>query len=70
MQAFRQAGSLAGGSPKPPGRSDRRAVREGSVVGVTNPKAYILFGAVLPQFVDRSAGHVPVQMLLLAWCRS
>jgi threonine/homoserine/homoserine lactone efflux protein len=49
-----------------PGRSDRRAVREGFVVGVTNPKAYILFGAVLPQFVDRAAGHVPVQMLLLA----
>jgi threonine/homoserine/homoserine lactone efflux protein len=25
-----------------------------------------LFGAVLPQFVDRSAGAVPVQMLILA----
>jgi threonine/homoserine/homoserine lactone efflux protein len=36
------------------------------VVGVTNPKAYILFGAILPQFVNRGAGHVPAQMLLLA----
>jgi len=35
-------------------------------VGLTNPKALILFGAVLPQFVDRAAGHVPVQMLLLS----
>ena len=61
------AASLAGAfATDAPGRSDRRAVREGFVVGVTNPKAYILFGAVLPQFVDRAAGHVPVQMLLLA----
>jgi threonine/homoserine/homoserine lactone efflux protein len=36
------------------------------VVGVTNPKAVILFAAVLPQFVDRAAGHIPVQMLLLS----
>ena len=47
-----------------PGR--RRAARQGFLVGVTNPKALILFGAVLPQFVDRAAGRVPVQMLLLA----
>jgi threonine/homoserine/homoserine lactone efflux protein len=33
---------------------------------VTNPKSYILFGAILPQFVSRSAGDVPLQMLLLA----
>lgn len=46
-------------------RRDRSAVREGFLVGVTNPKAFILFGAVLPQFVNR-AGDVPVQMLLLA----
>jgi threonine/homoserine/homoserine lactone efflux protein len=43
-----------------------RAARDGAVVGITNPKAYILFGAILPQFVNRSAGHVPEQMLLLA----
>jgi threonine/homoserine/homoserine lactone efflux protein len=67
VQAFRRRTSLAGAfAADAPGRSDRRAVREGFVVGVTNPKAYILFGAVLPQFVDRGAGHVPVQMLLLA----
>jgi threonine/homoserine/homoserine lactone efflux protein len=39
---------------------------EGFVVGVANPKAVILFAAVLPQFVNRRAGHVPVQMLLLS----
>lgn len=41
------------------------AVRQGFVVGVTNPKAFMIFAAVLPQFVDRGLGHVPVQMLLL-----
>jgi threonine/homoserine/homoserine lactone efflux protein len=43
----------------------RRAMRQGYVVGVTNPKAYMILAAVLPQFVDRSAGHVQVQLLLL-----
>lgn len=43
-----------------------RAVLQGFVVGVANPKALIMFGAVLPQFVDRAAGDVPAQMLLLA----
>jgi len=50
------------GEPK----SGWRAALDGAVVGITNPKAYILFGAILPQFVNRSAGHVPQQMLLLA----
>lgn len=39
--------------------------RQGVLVGVTNPKAMVFFAAVLPQFVDRGAGHVPVQMLAL-----
>jgi threonine/homoserine/homoserine lactone efflux protein len=43
-----------------------RAVRQGFLVGVANPKALIMFGAVLPQFVDRTAGNVPAQMLLFA----
>jgi threonine/homoserine/homoserine lactone efflux protein len=43
----------------------QRMLREGFVVGVTNPKAVILLTAVLPQFVDRSAGHVQLQFLLL-----
>jgi threonine/homoserine/homoserine lactone efflux protein len=67
LQAFRRRGKLADAfSTPPPPRTDRRAVREGFIVGVTNPKALILFGAVLPQFVNRSAGDVPVQMLVLA----
>lgn len=52
----------AAAEPRPP----RSAVREGFLVGATNPKALILFGAILPQFVNRAAGHVQIQMLLLA----
>jgi threonine/homoserine/homoserine lactone efflux protein len=47
-------------------REGWRALRDGVVVGITNPKSYILFGAILPQFVNRGAGDVPGQMLLLA----
>jgi threonine/homoserine/homoserine lactone efflux protein len=43
-----------------------RALRDGLIVGVTNPKTFILFGAILPQFVSRGEGNVPAQMLLLA----
>jgi threonine/homoserine/homoserine lactone efflux protein len=42
-----------------------RAIRQGYVVGATNPKGYIMLAAVLPQFVDRSSGHVQAQMLVL-----
>jgi threonine/homoserine/homoserine lactone efflux protein len=43
----------------------RTALRQGFVVGVSNPKAYMIFAAVLPQFLDRGAGHLQAQMLLL-----
>ncbi len=49
-----------------PPRSELRAVGEGFVVGITNPKAFILFAALLPPFVDRAAGHVQVQMIVLS----
>jgi threonine/homoserine/homoserine lactone efflux protein len=46
-------------------RGTQRMLREGFIVGVTNPKAVIMMTAVLPQFIDRSAGHVQPQFLLL-----
>lgn len=67
VQAIRHRKSLSAAfSTAAAPRGTFRAVREGFTVGVTNPKAFILFGAVLPQFVNRAAGHVPEQMLLLA----
>ena len=67
IRAMRQRHSLASAfatAPQPP--RQHKAVLEGFVVGVANPKAIILFAAILPQFVNRTAGHVPVQMLLLS----
>ncbi len=43
-----------------------RTIRDGFVVGFANPKAIVFFGAILPQFVNRQAGHVPLQMAVLA----
>jgi threonine/homoserine/homoserine lactone efflux protein len=43
----------------------RRIVREGFFVGATNPKGVIIFTAVLPQFIDRSQGHVTAQLAAL-----
>jgi threonine/homoserine/homoserine lactone efflux protein len=42
-----------------------RILREGFVVGVTNPKSVILFTAILPQFVDRARGHTSLQLMVL-----
>ena len=66
VQAVRHRGSLARALEAGAERKTlRRILRDGFIVGATNPKAIIFFVAVLPQFVDRSAGHVPAQMLLL-----
>jgi threonine/homoserine/homoserine lactone efflux protein len=67
VQAWRYAGhGIAAADPAVAPRSSWRAVRTGVVVGVTNPKAFIIFAAILPQFVDRTAGSVPAQLLVLA----
>ena len=67
FRAVRQRGGLASAfAAAPPPRRSRRAVLEGFVVAVANPKAVILFAAVLPEFVNRQAGHVPLQMLQLS----
>jgi threonine/homoserine/homoserine lactone efflux protein len=67
IHAIRHRNSLADAfSVALPPREGWRALRDGVVVGITNPKAYILFGAILPQFVNRGYGHVPEQMLVLA----
>lgn len=46
-------------------KSSRRIVREGFVVGITNPKGIVFWTAILPQFIDPDRAAAPVQMLLL-----
>jgi threonine/homoserine/homoserine lactone efflux protein len=41
------------------------AFRQGFVVGVSNPKGFMIFAALLPQFVDRSGGSLTAQLLIL-----
>jgi threonine/homoserine/homoserine lactone efflux protein len=46
-------------------KSAARIVLDGFTVGATNPKVIVFFAAILPQFTDRQAGHVPVQIVVL-----
>ncbi|MET9606186.1 LysE family translocator [Streptomyces sp. NPDC006512] len=67
VKAWRQRGALhaAVTGDAPAAHGSLRTLGEGFVVGVANPKTMVFFAAVLPQFVDRAAGHVPAQMLVL-----
>ncbi len=47
------------------GRRLRRSFAQGVVVNVLNPKTALFFLAFLPQFVDRDAGSVAAQLLVL-----
>jgi threonine/homoserine/homoserine lactone efflux protein len=42
-----------------------RLMLDGFLVGVTNPKVVVFFAAMLPQFVGRQAGNVPLQIIVL-----
>jgi len=61
----RRAHAEALASPDAARPSAGRAVRQGFVVGVANPKAVVFFVAVFPRFVEPSLGHVTVQLLVL-----
>lgn len=66
IQALRRRHSLAAALHSGPGTtSNRRILRDGLLVGVTNPKSIVFLTAVLPQFINRSAGQVPLQLLAL-----
>jgi threonine/homoserine/homoserine lactone efflux protein len=54
-----------GDEPRRRDASSWRVLRQGFVVGVTNPKTVVFFVAVLPQFVDVHASDVPLQMMVL-----
>jgi threonine/homoserine/homoserine lactone efflux protein len=66
VQSFRHRRSLLGAldAPVEP-KLLRRILADGFLVGIFNPKVIVFFMAVLPQFVDRSAGAVSLQLLTL-----
>ncbi|MCX4638474.1 LysE family translocator [Streptomyces sp. P9-2B-2] len=68
VQAFRHRKQMRAADMEAPAgerRGDLRTVLDGLFVGITNPKGIVFFAAVLPQFVNHSAGHVPLQMMVL-----
>ncbi|MCL5501224.1 LysE family translocator [Escherichia coli] len=62
--AFR-AKPTAAKSSTGPVREGARLYLRGIVMNITNPKVSIFFLAFLPQFVDKQAGHVTLQMFAL-----
>ncbi|HUB05297.1 MAG TPA: LysE family translocator [Solirubrobacteraceae bacterium] len=66
VRTFRRRRSLAAALATPVrAGSDRRSFLEGFTVGATNPKTVVFLAAILPQFVDRAAGNVGAQILVL-----
>jgi threonine/homoserine/homoserine lactone efflux protein len=61
----RREGTDVGAAPGARVASSWTTLRQGFVVGATNPKTIVFFVAALPQFVDFHAGAVPLQMLVL-----
>jgi len=66
VQAIRHRHSLAAAlSQQVERKTTARIVIDGFTVGLTNPKVIVFFSAILPQFVDRQAGNVPAQIIML-----
>jgi threonine/homoserine/homoserine lactone efflux protein len=47
---------------RPAPRALWRVYGEAVIVGVSNPKSIVFFVAILPQFVDRGTGSLPLQL--------
>ncbi|MGW5877032.1 LysE family translocator [Nocardiopsis terrae] len=66
VQAIRHRNARTGADEAAvPRTPPSRVLREGFVVGATNPKTVVFLSAVLPQFVSYGAGAIPVQLALL-----
>lgn len=65
IQAIRQRKGHSAARDVSRSASTLRILREGFIVGATNPKSVVFFVAVLPQFVDHAAGAIPLQLAVL-----
>ena len=65
MQAIRHREDAVEAAVRPTSTATRRVLRQGFLVGVSNPKSIVFLAAVLPQFIDRQAGTIPLQLAVL-----
>lgn len=67
MQALRSArrGSPLGAAPERGRVAGSYAYLRGAITNLANPKQVTFVVALLPQFVDRALGHVPLQFAVL-----
>lgn len=65
VQTIRRRHSLHDRDTNRLARTRMRVVFDGFLVGIAHPKTVVFFMAALPQFIDRSSGHVTAQLLLL-----
>ncbi|GAA3950880.1 putative translocator [Amorphoplanes auranticolor] len=68
LVAIKNRKNVVVGVPGQPGqrRRDWAALRQGYVVGGTNPKAYVVFAVILPAFLRPDIEPLVAQMLILA----
>lgn len=69
VQAIRHRGDLDVAPAALPAlrrRAGALALRQGYLVGLTNPKALVVFAVIMPPFLTTSTGPLAVQMALLA----
>ena len=66
VRTFRERRELAGLLGRPVERKPlSRIIREGFLVGATNPKGALIFTVIVPQFIVRSSGRVSLQIFTL-----
>lgn len=65
VQAIRHRGRRTTAADPSRSASTVRVLREGFIVGATNPKSLVFFVAVLPQFVEYTSGAIPLQLAVL-----
>lgn len=62
IQAIRHRNDVTDAASRPAPRTLWRVYGEAVIVGVSNPKSIVFFVAILPQFVDRGTGSLPLQL--------